>query len=236
MIVRAYTISMRSFLSRIIIILIAIICFFFSLSYGMTALNWMHVSISDAKTISEILQSFVQIIAIIIAGLWTYERFIKNREDYPYPKIEQRCEHYVLEKNIIYLSVFVTVTNQGKTKLDLNGAVITVRQVSPLSDEIKERLKKTLKNSRDKDIRRGNVEDLFVDQGQRIGWITLGQREWNRSRGKINELEPGQTREFQFDFLLLEDDVKVIEAISSFKNEKFAWELGTLYSLIKSDI
>jgi len=225
---------MRRILLWMAVILIIAVYFLLGLRYGNSVLSKMGYSVLDAKTIVDILQSIVEVIAVTVAGFWTYERFIKNREDYPYPKIEQRCEHYVLEKNIIYLSVFVTVTNQGKTKLDLKDAVIIIRQVSPLKDEIREQLKNALRDSRKNDVRRGNVEGLFVDQGQRIGWITLGQREWSESRGKINELEPGQTRDYQFDFLLLEDDVRTIEAISYFNKGKSAWEVGTLYSLSNS--
>jgi hypothetical protein len=47
----------------------------------------------------------------------------------------------------------------------------------------------------------------------------------------MKELEPGQTREIQFDFLLLENDVKVIEAISYFDNTESNWVLATLYFL-----
>lgn len=222
---------MRRILLWVIIVLVVGAYFFAGLKFGNRFFGVLGFSTLDAKTIVEVLRSLVETVAIIVAGVWTYERFIKNREDYPYPKIEQRCEHHVLDDDLIYLSVFVTVANQGKTKLDLDGAFIIVRQVSPLAKEIKDPLSLALQSSREEDVRRGNVDDLFVDQGQRLGWITLGHREWKEARGKINELEPGQTREYQFDFLLLEDDVKVVEAISYFNNGKSAWELGTLYSL-----
>lgn len=223
---------MRKFL---IIIAIILLIYLGLVIFGPNGLALIGVSVNDAKTMTDALRSFTETVAIVVAGIWTYERFIKakeeTRENYPYPKIVQRCEHHRLENNIVYLSVFVTVTNQGKTKLDLDGAYIYIRQVSPLSDEIKERLKEALQNSSEEDIRRGRVEALFVDKGQRLGWVTLGYRDWKAHHGKINELEPGQTREFQFDFLLLEDDVDVIEAISYIENGESAWELGTLYSL-----
>lgn len=222
---------MRRILLWVFTVLLVLFYFYAGLKFGNDFLKWVGFSTLDAKTIVEMLRSIIEVIAIIVAGVWTYERFIKNREDYPYPKIEQRCEHHVLDSNLIYLSVFVTVINQGKTKLDLDGAIIIVRQVSPLSREIKMLLSDALQNSGEQNIRYGKVDRLFVDHGQRLGWITLGQREWNEERGKINELEPGQTREFQFDFILPEGDVKVVEAISYFNNGKAAWELGTLYSL-----
>jgi hypothetical protein len=209
----------------------AIALSFLGVMYGVFFINSLGVSVTIAKIISEILFSFFQIIAIIIAGIWAYEQFIINREEYPYPRIEQRCEHYVLEKCIVYLTVFVTVTNQGKTKLDLNGAKIIIRQVSPLLKEVKAEIERALQDLPIDDIRSGNVDTLFLDDGQRLAWITLGSRNWESARGKINELEPGQTREYQFDFILPEDDIKVIEAISYFKNKESAWEISTVYSL-----
>lgn len=197
----------------------------------MIGLNLMGVSVSDSKIIVEALQSFVETVAIIVAGVWTYDRFVKTREDHPYPRIQHRIQHCVLEDNRVYLSVFVTVTNEGKEKLNLGKGKIFIRQVSPLTDDIKESVDKALKNLRETDIRLGNIEELFVDEGQRLRWVTLGYREWSWLRGKMKELEPGQTREIQFDFLLLENDVKVIEAISYFDNTESNWVLATLYSL-----
>ncbi len=213
------------------IIVATIVYFFLGLRYGLVFLNYVGISFSDASTIIEVLRSLIETIAIIVAGVWTYERFIKSREDYPYPKIQHRTEHYVLENNTIYLSVFVTVTNEGKTKLDLGGGKIFVRQVSPLAEEIKKPIEDAVRNSQEEDIRLGNIQGLFRDTGQRLGWLTLGSREWKQLRGKLKELEPGQTREIQFDFLLLERNVKVLEIISYFEYAQSSWELATLYSL-----
>ena len=71
------------------------------------------------------------------------------------------------------MSVFVTVTNEGKEKLNLGKGKIFIRQVSPLTDDIKESVDKALKNLRETDIRLGNIEELFVDEGQRLRWVTL---------------------------------------------------------------
>ncbi len=35
----------------------------------------------------DILKSLTEAIAIVLAGVWTYELYIKNRYDHPYPKI-----------------------------------------------------------------------------------------------------------------------------------------------------
>ena len=100
-----------------------------------------------------------------------------------------------------------------------------------MAEEIKKPIEDAVRNSQEEDIRLGNIQGLFRDTGQRLGWLTLGSREWKQLRGKLKELEPGQTREIQFDFLLLERNVKVLEIISYFEYAQSSWELATLYSL-----
>lgn len=185
--------------------------------------------VSDLQARVDILKSLTEAIAIVIAGVWTYELYIKNRYEHPYPKIHHRIEHYDLKNDIVYLSVFVTVTNEGKTKLDLGRGKISIRQVFPVPKQLQE----TINKSGEEEIRLGSAQGLFIDSGQRLGWVSLGRREWSQLRGKMKELEPGQTREIQFDFLI-EDDVKVIEAISYIEYAKSSWESATIYSLTSS--
>lgn len=195
--------------------------------------------VSDAvKVRAEVLKSITEGAAIIIAGIWTYEVYIKNRYDYPYPKIQQRVKYYSLGNGYNYLSVFVTVSNEGKTKLDLSSGTILVRKVLPLSSSIE----KIISKSSVKDIQAGkNVsvdesDKLFIDKSQRVGWTTLGERTWKDNlRGKMHEFEPGQTREIQFDFLF-QDDVEVVEVISYFEIKKTGhWEYGTLHDVTLHD-
>lgn len=191
--------------------------------------------VSDLQARVDILKSLTEAMAIVVAGVWTYELYIKNRYDHPYPKVQHRMEHYDLRNGMIYLSVFVTVTNEGKTKLDIGSGQISIRQVFPVPDHIERLLQGTIDESGEEEIRLGTAEGLFIDSGQRLGWITLGNREWSQLRGerKRLELEPGQTREMQFDFLI-ENEVQVIEAISYIEYAKSAWELATIYSLTSS--
>lgn len=190
-----------------------------------------YLQLSQLSTTIESLKSLTEMAAIIIAGLWTYNRFIKTRENYPYPKIQHRIEDYYPDDGFIYISVFVTVTNEGKTKLDLRNGKIYLRQVTRLSEENGILLDNAIKESREDEIREGKIDKLFIDKGQRIGWETLGKREWKHLGVGMQELEPGQTREFQFDFIVLENDIQAVEAISYFRYAKSSWELSTLYPL-----
>ena len=193
----------------------------------------------DLTKRAEVIKSFLEAMAFIIAGLWTYELYIRNRYDHPYPKIQHRIEHYELGNGIVYLSVFVTLTNEGKTKLDLKDGKIYIRQVVPMPERIKDLFKKSIEDRKYTEIRDGEILDLFIDSGQRIGWDTLGTRDWGHSTKikptwlKLTKqnptIEPGQTKEFQFDFFI-EEDVAVIMAIS-YINKAKGWGLATLYSL-----
>jgi len=188
------------------------------------------IPLASNFTWPETLRSLVETAAIIVAGYWTYNRFIKSREDYPFPRLQHRIDHFHLKNGPIYLSVFVTVVNEGKTKLDLSDGTIIIRQVAPLPFETS----KLIATSNPDDIRKGIAPDLFIDAGRRLSLDTLGAREWKQLHGKLLELEPGQTREIQFVFLI-DRDVEVIEAISYFEYEEkkkiSGWELATLYSL-----
>jgi hypothetical protein len=210
---------------------------------------------ADIKTRVDIVKSFTEAVAIVIAGIWTYELYIKNRFDHPYPKIKHQADDYDLENGFVYLSIFVTVTNEGKTKLDLGVGKIYIRKVLPLSANINELLKKypmesvrtgrnldsdtisqTLKKKilfwhyKTKNIKSGTSKNhLFNDQGQRVGWITLGEREWETNlRGTMHELEPGQTREIQFDFIIKNGEADVIQILTYFEYKKSIWEHTTM--------
>ena len=201
--------------------------------------SWKELQSLTSQTRADVLKSFVEAMAIIVAGLWTYELYIRNRYDHPYPKIKHRIEHYELGNDIVYLSMFVTLINEGKTKLDLKDGKVYIRQVLPMPERLKDLFKKSVSEGKSIEIRNGEIPDLFIDSGQRIGWDTLGSRNWGPSkepqslwlglRDQNPIIEPGQTKEFQFDFFI-EKKISVIVAIS-YINQAKGWGLATLYSV-----
>ncbi len=211
----------------LLIILTFVLAFLALWIFGPSILSSFGISLSSELNLwTNMLKSLVETMAIIVAGYWTYDHFIKSREKYPYPTIQYKIQHYQLSEKIIYLNVFVIVTNKGKRKLNLGEGLIYVRQVLPLSNRVQE----MIDNSNDEDIRKGNIPKLFIEDKQRIGWDKLGERKWGEIRRGIQELEPGQTRDLQFAFLI-EGDIKTVEVISSVDYEKSLWELAEIYSL-----
>ncbi len=205
-----------------------------------TEILWLKIQhnyqVSEIYERVELIKSFTQIVAIIIAGVWTYQLYIKNRVDYPFPEINHKVEHYPLNipgyGRLIYLSVFVTVTNKGKSKLNLRQFKIFVRQILPVPKEISEVIPELIRDKdKSEELRKGLTSELFVDSGQRIKWINLGYRNWKDLPREMRELEPGQTKDYQFDFLI-DGNVKVIDIISYIDPDK-QWGLSTLHSLKK---
>lgn len=226
----------RAWLGILVVTALSAAYFYFGTRGVLLLTESLKITVSDAKTVTEILSAVVQTVAIVIAGYWTYERFIKAREDYPYPEIQHRAYSCNLGNGYDYLSVFISVTNKGKTKLDLSGGKICVRQVLPLSGEIDEAMKRADLSSlmKGKNISDDPDKKLFFDQSQRVGWRTLGERTWKDNlRKNMHELEPGQTREIQFDFLF-NDAVKVVEILSYFEFKKTGrWEYVSFHAVEK---
>jgi hypothetical protein len=225
---------MRKIILWAVIIVLVLAMYLGLVIFGPALLGLVHVKAEDAKTMVDALKSFTETVAVVIAGIWTYNRFIKSREDYPYPKIQHRVEHYKLDEfngSLIYLSVFVTVVNEGKNKLDNVSGEIFIEQVSPLTERIKESIATRVSKGEDAAIRLGKVPELFTNSEQRLNFDSLGRRDW-----KQKELEPGQTKIMQFDFLI-EQSVTVISVTNHFSYEKSAGEsdFATLHSLTGED-
>jgi hypothetical protein len=230
---RAYTAVMRK--NTFWGMMLVVVALYLVLSFWGTSLmdlTPIQSETSDLQARVEILRSLTEAIAIVIAGIWAYEVYIRNRYDHPYPKIQHCIEHHDLENGIVYLSVFVTVTNEGKTKLDLVMGEIHVRRVKPLTPELLPLIEWGTKNKR---IREGDVPELFNKNRRTVNWREFGYRKWEweklEQRGKnALVLEPGQVREIQFDFFLPQG-LEIVQVLSIFRYEDTFWELSTLYSM-----
>ena len=222
---------MKRFLFWILIIAFVLAYFSVGLRYGLIFADTAKVTLLDeSKTIVDILRSLVETGAIITAGFWAYERFIKSREEHPYPKIQHQIEFHIVDfskGNLTLLSVFITITNEGKHKIDNIIGSIYIEQVSPLPLKIKNDLEsKAYNDIAIRLIRLGKDDDIFVDE-QRLKLDALGIHKWNQKG-----LEPGQTKVMRFDFFI-EESVDVISVITHCKYEKSEAEIDfvTLHSI-----
>lgn len=228
---RYILVFMKRFFLGILIVISVTAYFYFGLRYGLNFADTIKATrLDESKTIVDILRSLIETGAIIVAGFWTYERFIKSREEHPYPIVQHQVKCYrvdLSDADLIYLSVFVNVTNEGKNKIDNITGAIYVEQVFPLSKKIQSVLEIKINEAKDDDIRRGVDKDLFLAPGRRLNFEALGKREWLQEW-----LEPGQTVIIQFDFLI-EEYVEVVSILNRYKYGilKSQTEFATLHSL-----
>jgi hypothetical protein len=206
--------------------------FYLGLQYGLAFADTAKATFLDeSKTIVDILRSLIETAAIVIAAFWTYERFIKSREEHPYPIVQHRVECYKVElpdADLTYLSVFAVLTNEGKNKIDKIKGMIYIEQVFPLSAKIQSMLESKINEAKDDDIRRGKDKDLFLAPGRRLNFESLGEREWYQEC-----LEPGQAVVIQFDFLI-EEYVEVVSILNRYAYGilKSNTDFATLHSLV----
>lgn len=190
-------------------------------------------TLANLKDAGESLKPIVEIVAIIIAGLWSYRLFIKNRVDYPSAEIKHTISHYCVKDSNFYLSVIVTIKNAGTVLMELDSAKIYIQQVRPLLGD----LEKSIQNSNPKELREGKVSGLFQKDGAQIAWRELGYREITWARGDIM-IEPGESEEFAYDFIFNEN-VQTVKVITYYRNIRLkkpnlGWLLTTIYD-IKGD-
>lgn len=202
----------------------------FGISILLFVFNSQSPTLTTIKEIGESFKPIVEIVAIVIAGLWAYRIFIKNRVEYPFGEIKHNISHWHLEENKVYLSVIVTIKNAGNVLLEIESGRIYIQQVRPLLDD----LKGLIQNADLQNLREGKVENLFHDKGSKISWRELGYREPHWGNGEIS-IEPGETEEFQYDFIL-DRSVQTVRVITYFRNIKFrkpeiGWRLTAMYDL-----
>lgn len=183
---------------------------------------------------AEVLKSVIEGTAVIIAGLWAYESYTKNREGFTYYEIEHKIEHWDLKNEKFYIRIYVIVKNKGKVKLDLSNGLILIRRVKPLDEPIGTQIREATLS----ELRNGTSKGVFLESELRnIAWPGLGSSDWGLGRTKKLSLEPGQTKIFPFDFLV-GTGIELIEVVSYLNNKKRMEDrlteppTSTLYSLI----
>jgi hypothetical protein len=169
------------------------------------------------KLIAEASQATLTGVAIVVAGIWTYRLFVKQREPYPKANVEHRVAHWKLgERTVVRLTV--RITNVSGVVLSLPILQARLQQLLPMSS--------------------GTIDELLaleVPTGEsEIPWPLLAERtcDWSDA---LREVEPGETEECHFDFLIA-SDVAAVMVYSYLKNHskrgrEIGWNTTTVCSL-----
>jgi len=166
------------------------------------------------------LQLLIMSIAIVVGGIWTYILFVRKRQKYPRANITHRVEHLPISDGKTLLRVVVNISNEGEILLSLVSGFTRVQQMMPWPPELLESIK------RDKE---------FVKEGQtEVEWPLLDQRDLAFAKGK-REIEPGETDELPFDFII-DSKVQIVVLYSYLKNKRkrkpeIGWNTTSIYDL-----
>ena len=179
------------------------------------------MNLSQIKELTDIAQSLVTILAIVVSGVWGYWLFVRNRQRYPRAKLTHAIAHRAIADAKVLLHVTVTVHNIGSILLSLVNAETRVQQVFPPPPELLDSIGKGLDP-----VPAGKTEVEY--------WPLLDAHVTSFDKGSY-EIEPGESQDIQHDFVL-DASTQTIVVYSYFKNEtkrdrEIGWDITTLYEL-----
>lgn len=175
--------------------------------------------LTTIKDIAATVQSIFTVGAIIVGGIWTYFGFIQHRLDSPRLQITQRISHVRISDKQNLLVVDETLNNPGQVLLDLRKRGVRVVQIVPVPSGVTERIaaRQELMDS-DKN-KKGDV------------WPIVGEREEGSDENDKLEIEPGETDQLHYEFVL-PADVKTVNVVSYVYNPQepdLAWRAENMY-------
>jgi len=133
-------------------------------------------------------ESWAKIIAILVAGLWTYLLFVRQRQRYPRATAIQSAIARDLDDKRRVLTVRVALTNIGQRLIQVDYVTVVVQQLAPLRPV-----------SIESAIASHNPLDAA---GRReILWYRIAHRRTGFETHHL-EIEPGEAEEIDFDFVI----------------------------------
>ncbi len=175
-------------------------------------------TLDNLKKGAEFAQAVLTTIAIIIGGIWTYLRFIKNRLRFPRAELSHTIIYKPLRDKKALLRINLKVLNKGDVLLPISNTWTRISQILPMGEDTLEAL--------------ATGKDLPRDNDAEIKWPELGTREISYEPGTA-EIEPGESEMFHFDYIV-SSDVKVVHIYSFFTNLKkreAGWPCITIINL-----
>jgi hypothetical protein len=153
------------------------------------------MTIEVAREIAAIVASGVTAVAVVVAGLWTYWLFVRQRLRFPRVEITVSVQDEPLSQSQRLVQVTVALRNTGSVLLRSRSAELRLRQVVPVPDAL-----------------RDSVLSGFdpVPPGKtEVEWPMLVGREWPWAIGQF-EIEPGEVDVLTADFVI-DSSIEVVQ-------------------------
>lgn len=166
------------------------------------------------KEYIELVQSIVNIIAVIVAAIWAYMLFVQHRETAPTAKVDIKILYRDVIDGRTWLRSEVLLENVGKTMLRAKSIEARIQLVEPLDDAILQRIE---------------AGENIVDPTYNIVmWPEMG-----RSNRTIHlQLEPGEKDIVPFEFFLTSEwlTIKIYVFINNEMSDNLGWSATSIYS------
>ena len=171
---------------------------------------------ADVESWSSVALNCAQVLALAVAGWWTYTRFIKQRQPYPRATVELVIAHRELDADHTFLRVVAKINNVGTALLATDELRADVYQVLPVAPETAARL----------------TRKALVPAGEREADLPCIE---SRSGPFHAQIEPGEWDEFGFDFVI-PHEVSTVLLYTYIKNvtqrrRELGWTVTKLYDL-----
>jgi hypothetical protein len=146
----------------------------------------------------------VQILAIIIGGVWAYMLFVKKRERFPRLELKHEIISGLFPDGRQLLHITLHLKNIGTVLWQAKDAVLRVQQILPLTPDLEDGLKRGL--------------DPRYPTESEIRWPLLNEITTAYSKEKKPlRIEPGESDQIHYD-VILQPNVTLVEVYSYVQN------------------
>lgn len=165
------------------------------------------------------ISSAFTIAAIIVGAILSRRLLKKQRPDYPRADVNQTVQHRPLCDGLVILRVTATIINKGEVVIKVDTAFTRLLLLLPCDEALLAELR--------------NGTHKRVGGGSRINWGLLEKVTSIHNEPRI--VEPGETDEIHFDFLVPQSVDSVI-AFTNIRNGStdLVWERSTIYDITDS--
>lgn len=141
--------------------------------------------ITQAGDLARIIQAAITATAIVATGIFAAVKFQLFREFEPHLNITHEISCQQIGNSYVHLGVTAILHNTSKVKIEILRATFALQQISPITDEMIEKL----------------YAEMYGMETKRIEWPVLDEMEqnWNRN-GLI--IEPGETHRETQEFIV----------------------------------
>lgn len=173
-----------------------------------------------AAEYSAIAQGWMTVVGIAVAGLWTYQLFVSQRQRYPRASVHQTLLHRTLADGSQLITVCARLSNIGQRLIKVDKATVVVQRLAPL------------KGTLERDALRTH-DPLDAARRREVLWYRVGH--WSTGFSPVIEIEPGESEELYFDFRISPNETAV-KIQTHIENEMKRHDAGAKSKTILSSI